>query len=157
MPACDGFFMQRCLRRPAPFSSRPTRPSPSRTALARASTGTAATRAAAMSPLLIGAVHRARWAAETVATAPIHAALAVESIHAEAMVEAFRDRGGGTADRIIAEDRTAMRVPAVVAVKDAAAVADGFKVRLERSGLAVDFAHGRAGSSEQTSGRVSGV
>ena len=110
--------------------------------MARASTGTAATRAAAMSPLLIGAVHRARWAAETVATAPIHAALAVESIHAEAMVEAFRDRGGGTADRIIAEDRTAMRVPAVE-VEDEAAVADGLRSGLSGNGLAVDFAHDR--------------
>jgi hypothetical protein len=56
------------------------------------------------------------------------------------MAEAFRDRGGGTADRIIAADRTAMRV----LVAAAAAVADGFRGRLERSGLAVDFAHGRA-------------
>ena len=54
---------------------------------------------------------------------PIRAALAVDQIRADAMAEAFRDRGGGTADRIIAADRTAMRV----LVADAAAVADGFQ------------------------------
>ena len=111
--------------------------------MARASTGTAATRAAATWPLSIGAAHRARWAAETVAAEPIHAALAVESIRAGAMAEAFRDRGGGTADRIIAEDRTAMKVPAVEAVEDAAAVADGLRSGLSGNGLAVDFAHDR--------------
>jgi len=93
------------------------------------------------SPFSIGAAYRSRWAAETVAAEPIHAALAAEPIHAEAMAEALRDRGGGTADRIIAADRTAMRV--LVAVAGAAAVADGFRVRLQRSGLAVDFAHDR--------------
>jgi hypothetical protein len=93
-----------------------------------------------MSPLSIGAARRARWAAEIVATEPIHAAQAAESIRAGAMAEAFRDRGGGTADRIIAEDRTAMRVPAV---EDAAAVADGLRSGLSGNGLAVDFAHDR--------------
>jgi hypothetical protein len=83
-------------------------------------------RAAATSPLSIGAVHQARWAAETVAAEPIHAALVAESIRAGAMAEAFRDRGGGTAGRITAADRTAMR-GLVVEVEDAAAVADGFQ------------------------------
>ena len=71
--------------------------------------------------------------------ASIHAVLAVHPIRAEAVAEAFRDRGGGTAGRIIAAARTAMR--GLVAVAGAAAVADGFRMRLERSGLAVDFAH----------------
>ena len=41
-------------------------------------------------------------------------------IYAMAMAGIFRDRGGGTADLIIAEDRTAMTVPAVEAEAAAA-------------------------------------
>jgi hypothetical protein len=126
MPTCDGFFVRRCSWRRGQLSFPLSRPSPSKTVLARALIRVVPTRsmAATTSPRSTRALHPARWAAEVLAAELIHAGTTADAetiAEAGTTAEAFRDQGGVTAEKITA-DRTAMRD---LAGGDEAAVADG--------------------------------